>query len=76
VQVIIHDRKPAHRNRKAVGQPFQPIFDPLLSMLVSLAAQEGSANTSGNAMIVTGYVYIHQLGSGHSHIEILPPQAE
>jgi hypothetical protein len=73
LQLIIHNRKPAHRNRKAVGQRFQPIFDPLFSVLVSLAAQEGSADTSGNAMLVTGYVYIHHLGSAHSQIEILHP---
>ena len=34
-----------------IDKLLEPIFDPLLSMTAALAAKEGAADTSGNAMI-------------------------
>jgi len=40
VQMVVHHREPAHRNRKTPGQQFQPAFDPLLAVFKPLATQK------------------------------------
>jgi hypothetical protein len=57
---VVHDRETADTGGEALGERLQAVFDPLLAVLKSLAAQEGPPHAAGNAFLVTSYVHVHQ----------------
>ena len=67
VKVVIHNRKPTHRDREDSSKLLEPIFDPLLTVKPTFTQQKCTTHTAGNAVIPACESWIVKLGTRDRH---------
>jgi hypothetical protein len=54
-----------------LSEHLQPVLDPSFAVFEAFSAEHGTADTAGNAVVITGHVNIDQLASRRGHSQ--PP---
>ena len=65
--MVIHDREPADGHREDFRKFLEPIFDPVLAVVLPFPEQEGAPDTARDAVIPAGYGRIDQMGTSDRH---------
>ena len=66
--MVVHDAEPTDRYGKDLIKLFEPLIDPIFSIVDSIVLEEPcGAYASRNTVIPTGYVRVHKSKSSRSH---------
>jgi hypothetical protein len=68
-QMVIHDRGATDGHRKVLREFLEPVFQPLLAVVLFSIPQERAAATARHTVISAGEGHINQLGSSDHHRE-------
>ena len=65
--MIVHHREPTDGHGEDFGKFLEPVFEPLLPVVVSFSEQERLANTARHAVVPAGHGQINQFRSSDRH---------